>query len=138
MIEQVYRHDRVRTGQSRGEDYAQPDSSATKDNQRLADLYFGIVIDDAESSDERVGEKGRYLEIEILWNNGKSVLRYDRQLIEGRNPSGFEVLSAPTVNGRLHLQSLGGTPVQHDGIASADPRYPGPHFLDYAAAFVAK
>src|SRR5204863_733703 len=97
-----------------------------------------IVIDDAEARCQRVRQERRYLEIEVLWYNGESVLGYDRQLIEGRYPSGVKVLPTPAVNGRLDLQPFRGTPMQDHVIAGADAGYPGTDFLNYAATLVAK
>src|SRR5437764_8743332 len=125
-------------GQSRGQNNSETYPAAAKDNQRFAYLDPGVVIDDPEARRQGVRQERRYLKVEVLWNNGKPVLRYDRQLVKGGNPSGIEAFPAPAVSGRLHLQPFRGTPVQDHVIAGADAGYPGAYFLNYTATLVAE
>ena len=71
---------------------------------RLADLTRAIIVDDAETGRERIGQQGANLEIRVGGNGGEAVFRNNGVTVESGDETRAGFFAIPIVSRRTALR----------------------------------
>ena len=104
-------------------------ANAENDNA-LADLELGVVVDDTYGGGHCTAEERGQSHVEAGRDDGEPVLGDDGLVVECGDPAGVDGFVSPLVFGRLALESTAGAPVEDDMIAGLDARHALPYPLD--------
>jgi len=137
-VVEVDADDGMRTDHLRGLGDIESDAANAENDNALADLELGVVVDDTYCGGDGTTEKRGQSHVEARRNNGKTVLGDDGLVVECGNPTGVHDFVSPLIFGRLALESTAGSPVENNMIARLDARHALPHPLDDARSLVAE
>lgn len=111
-------------------------ANAENDNA-LADLELGVVVDNTYCGGHCATEKRGQSHVKAGRDDGEPVLGDDGLVVECGDPAGIDGFVSPTVFRRLALESSAGSPVEDNMIALLDARHTLPYPLDDARSLVA-
>ena len=114
------------------------DAANAENDNALADLDLGVVVDDTYGGCHCATEERGQSHVEAGRDDGEPVLGDDGLVVECGDPAGVDGFVSPTVFGRLALESSAGSPVEDNMIARLDARHTLPYPLDDARSLVAE
>ena len=131
-VVEVDADDRMCADHLRGLGYIESHAANAENDNALADLELGVVVDDTYGGGDSTAEKRSQAHVEVGRDDGETVLGDDGLVVECGNPTGVDGFVSPLVFGRLALESTAGPPVENDMIAGLDARHALPYPLDDA------
>jgi len=108
------------------------DAANAKNDNALADLELGVVVDDTYCGGHCATEKRGQSHVKAGRDDGEPVLGDDGLVVECGDPAGIDGFVSPTVFRRLALESSAGSPVEDNMIARLDARHTLPYPFDDA------
>ena len=122
----------------RGLGDVESDTTNAENDNALADLELGVIINDAYGGGHCAAEEWGQAHVEARRDNGEAVLGDDGLVVESGDPAGVDDFVSPTVFGWLALESTAGSPVENDMVAGLNARHSLPYPLDDARSLMAE
>jgi outer membrane receptor protein involved in Fe transport len=117
-------------------DDIEADAADTDDDDGLADLDGGVVVNDTEGGGDGTAEEGGEGEVEIFRDDGDAIFGDNGVAVKGGDPAGVYGFAISRVFGRIALESGAGAPMEDDVIAGGDGFDAIADGEDFAGAFV--
>ena len=128
----------MRPGEFRAENRAKADTTAADDDDRFADLYLRVVVDDAEAGGERVREQAADFKVRVGRDCGHAIFGQDGELLKRGDWAGIAVLAVPLINRAARFDAAPGPPMGNHPVAGFDLADFRDQFANDAAGLVAE